>query len=318
MTRLRNLGLAAVVVSASVALVFAHDGHDHEATNKPKSSPNRDSNGGRALQPPTVPDSFSPRIPIPPDRLPFQIDGDQLRRPATECEAGQCPLTRPSSPPVDDRRRLDPRVVSIRLEFAAELLADDLSFELRGACGASNVLRDADQLIEQTRHLRSSFGADGKLDGIRAAVMTFQRIERSLDGYRVDALTGRDFELTGRLLAELATQMRKTQRTPVGGPAPARAPRQVPLTPPRLPSLPAPVADTPRNAPIPDDMKGIATLSAAEQAAALAQRTCPVTNELLGSHGTPLKVTIRGKDIFVCCRGCVADLKANPANYLGR
>jgi Cu(I)/Ag(I) efflux system membrane fusion protein len=48
----------------------------------------------------------------------------------------------------------------------------------------------------------------------------------------------------------------------------------------------------------------------------LAQRTCPVTGDLVGSDGKPMKVQLRGRTVFVCCEGCNDDLKANPQNYL--
>ncbi len=67
---------------------------------------------------------------------------------------------------------------------------------------------------------------------------------------------------------------------------------------------------------IPDGMEGFAQLSAADQVAALRQRTCPVTQEPLGSMGKPIRVTVGGQSIFVCCEGCVAAVKRNPDKYL--
>ena len=59
----------------------------------------------------------------------------------------------------------------------------------------------------------------------------------------------------------------------------------------------------------------LAQLPADDQAAARAQKTCPVSKDLLGSMGTPYKVTVNGKDVFLCCQGCEAEIKANPAKY---
>ena len=67
---------------------------------------------------------------------------------------------------------------------------------------------------------------------------------------------------------------------------------------------------------IPDGMEGIAQLSTVDQVAALRQRTCPVTQEPLGSMGKPIRVTVAGQSIFVCCEGCVAAVKRNPEKYL--
>jgi hypothetical protein len=59
----------------------------------------------------------------------------------------------------------------------------------------------------------------------------------------------------------------------------------------------------------------LAKLSPEDRALAEAQKTCPVTGELLGSMGVPIKVTVEGRDAFVCCEGCVDELKNNFAKY---
>ncbi|MBI1903691.1 MAG: TRASH domain-containing protein [Planctomycetes bacterium] len=58
-------------------------------------------------------------------------------------------------------------------------------------------------------------------------------------------------------------------------------------------------------------------LSPSDRPAALAQRICPVTGESLGDHGTPIKVRVRDRDVFVCCKGCIEELQQNPEKYLG-
>jgi hypothetical protein len=59
----------------------------------------------------------------------------------------------------------------------------------------------------------------------------------------------------------------------------------------------------------------LAKLSPEDRALAEAQKTCPVTGELLGRMGIPIKVTVEGRDAFVCCEGCVDELKNNFAKY---
>ncbi|MDV6031466.1 MAG: hypothetical protein F9B45_15490 [Phycisphaera sp. RhM] len=44
-------------------------------------------------------------------------------------------------------------------------------------------------------------------------------------------------------------------------------------------------------------------------------KLCPVMGELLGSMGDPVPVTVGGETLFVCCRGCVKKVKADPAKY---
>ncbi len=79
-----------------------------------------------------------------------------------------------------------------------------------------------------------------------------------------------------------------------------------------------PVAQKPDGLLIPLEMKGIKLLPVADQRLALAQRTCPVTDDLLGSDGKPFKVAVRGRTVFVCCDDCVEDLQRNPAALLGK
>lgn len=67
---------------------------------------------------------------------------------------------------------------------------------------------------------------------------------------------------------------------------------------------------------IPAEMKGVALLPASEQAAAMRQRTCPVTSGPLGSMGKPIRVDVAGRSIYVCCAGCVNAVKQNPQKYL--
>ena len=46
-------------------------------------------------------------------------------------------------------------------------------------------------------------------------------------------------------------------------------------------------------------------------------KTCPVSHEDLASMGGPLKVTRGDKSTFICCKGCLKELQANPDKFLG-
>jgi Cu(I)/Ag(I) efflux system membrane fusion protein len=48
------------------------------------------------------------------------------------------------------------------------------------------------------------------------------------------------------------------------------------------------------------------------------QRICPVTGLSLGSMGDPLKVSLEGRDVFVCCSSCESQLKENPDKFLAK
>jgi hypothetical protein len=66
----------------------------------------------------------------------------------------------------------------------------------------------------------------------------------------------------------------------------------------------------------PDDLKNIEQLPEADRAMALAQRICPVTDAVLGSMGVPVKITLRGKTVFLCCKGCMGKARRNPEEVL--
>lgn len=61
----------------------------------------------------------------------------------------------------------------------------------------------------------------------------------------------------------------------------------------------------------------LVTTSTAADAAQIAQQaTCPVMDEPLGSMGQPVKVMVGDKPIYLCCKGCVKKVQAQPAEYL--
>ena len=64
--------------------------------------------------------------------------------------------------------------------------------------------------------------------------------------------------------------------------------------------------------------EAMAKLSPDDRARAEAQKICPVSDEPLGSMGTPIKVTVDGEDVFVCCAGCVDELKNNFKKYVDK
>ncbi len=64
--------------------------------------------------------------------------------------------------------------------------------------------------------------------------------------------------------------------------------------------------------------KALAGLSADERAAAVAQKVCPVSDEPLGSMGTPVKVPVGERNVFICCEGCRDELQKNSEKYLAK
>ncbi len=62
----------------------------------------------------------------------------------------------------------------------------------------------------------------------------------------------------------------------------------------------------------------LAKLPDGEREAAIAQKDCPVSEHALGSMGAPVKVTVEGRDVFICCEGCRDMLTKEPAKYLAK
>jgi hypothetical protein len=85
------------------------------------------------------------------------------------------------------------------------------------------------------------------------------------------------------------------------------------------PTSAPPAAEADRESTPPADVpEAFAELSAADQAVALAQKICPVSGEALGGMGTPIKVSVGGRDVFICCESCKEPLLAEPDKYLAK
>lgn len=59
-------------------------------------------------------------------------------------------------------------------------------------------------------------------------------------------------------------------------------------------------------------------LSREDAGRAEAQETCPVGGEELGSMGTPVKMAVKGRTVFLCCDWCQKQMLANPDRYLAK
>jgi hypothetical protein len=63
----------------------------------------------------------------------------------------------------------------------------------------------------------------------------------------------------------------------------------------------------------------LAKLPPADRAAAQEQRFCPVLSDSrLGSMGMPVKLSIEGQSVFLCCAGCKDKALANPDGTLAK
>ncbi len=68
-----------------------------------------------------------------------------------------------------------------------------------------------------------------------------------------------------------------------------------------------------------DDIKAaLAELSDEDAEAAKKQDVCVVSGEKLGSMGTPLKVDVKGQQVWICCEGCKEPLTEKPDEFLAK
>ncbi len=66
------------------------------------------------------------------------------------------------------------------------------------------------------------------------------------------------------------------------------------------------------------EAEGLAALPPEDRAIAEKQGTCPVSGEALGEMGTPVKVEVDGKVVFLCCDHCRGKFDENPQEYLAK
>jgi len=62
----------------------------------------------------------------------------------------------------------------------------------------------------------------------------------------------------------------------------------------------------------------LAKLSPEDAASAEKQHVCPVSGDMLGAMGAPIKVDVNGQQIWICCEGCRDPLLENPDEYLAK
>lgn len=68
-----------------------------------------------------------------------------------------------------------------------------------------------------------------------------------------------------------------------------------------------------------DVKAAFAKLSPSDRSAAELQRWCPnMPDDRLGTMGTPVKIVLEGKPVFLCCEDCEKDARANPKATLAK
>ncbi len=62
--------------------------------------------------------------------------------------------------------------------------------------------------------------------------------------------------------------------------------------------------------------ENLAKLPPEDRKLAARQKFCPITGLQLGSMGVPVKITLKGRTVFLCCPGCVEQAKKDPDKTL--
>lgn len=62
----------------------------------------------------------------------------------------------------------------------------------------------------------------------------------------------------------------------------------------------------------------LAKLSPEDAASAEKQHFCPVSDSMLGTMGAPIKMDVKGHQVWICCNGCKDALLENPDKYLAK
>ena len=62
----------------------------------------------------------------------------------------------------------------------------------------------------------------------------------------------------------------------------------------------------------------LAKLSPEDAASAEKQHMCPVSGEMLGTMGPPIKLDLNGKQVWICCDHCKETIEKDPEKYLAK
>lgn len=62
----------------------------------------------------------------------------------------------------------------------------------------------------------------------------------------------------------------------------------------------------------------LAKLSPEDRASAEKQHFCPVSGEMLGTMGAPIKMDVNGQQVWICCESCKEPLLSDPDQYLAK
>ncbi|WP_417850230.1 hypothetical protein [Thalassoglobus sp.] len=302
-----HLGIIASLVAISTTS-FAHDGHDHgdQLPGSHPPVPNFSTSTIQSERMQSVPSGIAPAQQF------------SNAAPLGSCTTGCCSGNNnvqvnseilPSRYFGNSQLTTFNRSRTTELEQLATRLANSLRYEMQGHQYLSSIMADANSIVTVTQTLGQSEirGAtpDMLINEARPIVMPLQRLSQFLRSSQA----GQSQQAVDQLGQSLVLWAREKQSpSMIGSPPPLPTGNvRTPISPGRVPQ---------QQVDIPSEMKGVALLPTNEQPIALRQKTCPVTEGPLGSMGKPIRVSVGGKSIYVCCQGCVGTVQNNPEKYL--
>ena len=110
------------------------------------------------------------------------------------------------------------------------------------------------------------------------------------------------------------------RKEPAAAPPPAAQPAPA-AKPAEQPAAEQPATEEPQASDASEATKieaSFASLSAEDRALVIQQKICPVSGEALGAMGTPIKVSVAGQEVFICCPSCKDPLLEDPAKHLAK
>lgn len=67
-----------------------------------------------------------------------------------------------------------------------------------------------------------------------------------------------------------------------------------------------------------DIAENLAKLSVEDRKLAKTQGVCPITGDPLGALGVPVRITLNGQPVLLCCKDCIEKAQAEPDKTLGK
>jgi hypothetical protein len=289
-----------ICLASPASLLFAHDGHDHGKQKKEKRVENYNQNYSQGYQ----------------DQTPYNynqgINGHNHSEGCTDCQKHRKINNRLQPASNQNNLSLQPaqNISAFQIERAAQMLVKELRSSSQQESFPEELYSDVNKILSMSQRLSKAEEGGASPEKLYEIAKMIASPMKRVDQYFSFDQQGSQVGTANRdminMLITYAKRLRKpvrnrTQQTPLrsspSGFIPAPNPRDKILT-------------------IPDNMEGLSLLTKNDRFAALKQRICPVTEEPLGSMGKPIKVSVSGRSIFVCCQGCVKAVKKNPGKYL--